>query len=394
MATTSAPWPLAAAERAFQRHPDRLYLDCAAQGPQLRAARRALAQVAADPAWGWRGDPSTWRPRIEALRTLAAGLFDGNVDGVALVPSAAHALSIAAANLPLQAGDSVLLLHDEFPSNVLPWRQRCLDVGAQLVFARRTPGGDWTRAILDALASTPRITVLALSQVHWIDGTQVDLDRIAPAARAHGARLVLDLSQSLGALRVDLAAWQPEFVASVGYKWLLGPYGLAYLWAAPRWRQHGRPLEHGWMARDGDALWQVGSHGVAPLLAGARRFDADGVCDAARLAAAQAGLEQVLAWSSEGLEEALCARVDALWRALRAEGLGAWLPPGACAHFCGLRLPARAAEAIVAGLRTDGVAATWRQRHLRIAPHLHVSARRLAALAPRLRALAHAAGAS
>jgi len=353
----------------------------------------ALAQVAADPAWGWRGDPSTWRPRIEALRTLAACFFDGDADSVALVPSAAHAISIAAANLPLQAGDGVLLLDDEFPSNVMPWRQRCLDVGAQLVFAKRTPGSDWTRAILDALDSTPRITVLALSQVHWIDGTRVDLDRIAPAAQAQGARLVLDLSQSLGALRVDLAAWQPDFVASVGYKWLLGGYGLAYLWAAPRWRQHGRPLEHGWMARDGDALWQAGREGVAPLLAGGRRFDADGICDAARLAAAQAGLEQVLAWSREGLEEALCARVDLLSSALRAEGLAAWLPPGACAHFCGLRLPARAAEAIMAGLRADGVAATWRHGHLRIAPHLHVHARRLAALAPRLRALANAAGA-
>lgn len=393
MTTTSVPWPLATAARAFQRHPTGLYLDCAAQGLPLRTSRLAVAQVAADPSWGWRGNPSTWRQRVEALRTLTAGLFDGDADGVALVPSAAHALSIAAANMPLQAGDGVLLLDDEFPSNVLPWRQRCQDVGAQLVFARRSPGGDWTSAILDALDSTPRITVLALSQVHWIDGTRVDLDRIAPAARAHGARLVLDLSQSLGALRVDLASWQPEFVASVGYKWLLGPYGLAYLWTAPQWRPHGRPLEHGWMARDGDALWQAGSPGGGPLLAGARRFDADGVCDAARLAAAQAGLEQVVAWSSEGLQEALCARLESLLRAVRAEGLGAWLPPGACAHFCGLRLPARAAEAIVAGLRDDGVAATWRHGHLRIAPHLHMPARRLAALAPRLRALADAAGA-
>lgn len=394
MATTPPPWPLTDATRAFQRQGRGLYLDCAAQGPRLRSVRDAVVRVAADPAWGWTGDPATWRPRIESLRALAAGLFNGDAhadadgDGVAIVPSAAHGLSIAAANLPLQPGDAVLLLDGEFPSNVLPWRQRCSEVGARLLFARRRAGQDWGDAVLQALAEDPRIAVLALSQVHWIDGTRIDLDRIAPAARARGARLVLDLSQSLGALRVDLAGWQPDFVASVGYKWLLGPYGLAYLWASPAWRERGLPLEQGWMARDLDAQWQVEPADAAPWLPGARRFDADGVCDAPRLAAATAALEQVLAWSHEGLEAALCARIDALSSALRRAGLGAWLPEGDSAHFCGLRLPPGVAPAVMAGLQADGIAATWRRGHLRVAPHLHVGPRRLAALVARLRDLA------
>ena len=213
-----------------------------------------------------------------------------------MIPSAAYGLSVAARNVPLHAKQAVLLLEGQFPSNLLPWRMRCAEVGASLVFAKRRADQDWTSAVLDALDAHPDVAVLALPQAHWRDGSVLDLARISERARARGASLVLDLSQSLGAMPVDLDAWQPDFVIAVGYKWLLGGYGLAWLWAAPRWRDHGQPLEHGWMANDRDALWHADSRGEVVPLAGARRFDADGVCDAMRLAMAEAALRQVLAW--------------------------------------------------------------------------------------------------
>ena len=130
-------------------------------------------------------------------------------DGVAFVPSAAYGMSIAARNTPLARGQSVLVLDDQFPSSVLPWRQRCDEAGAQLVVVRRADGQDWTDAVLHALASDPGIHVLVLPQAHWRDGALLDLDRIAVQVHAREARLVLDLSQSLGVLPVRLDAWRP-----------------------------------------------------------------------------------------------------------------------------------------------------------------------------------------
>ena len=383
-----APLPIATAIDAFVVADGQLYLDCAAHGPPLRSVHAAATAALHDGSTHWFG--AEWRERVEHVRALAARLFDRDADALALVPSAAYGLGVAARNLPLQRGQAVLVLDGQFPSNLLPWQRRCAEAGARLVFARRDAQNDWTAAVLRALDEEPGIATLALPHVHWRDGTLLDLAAIARRARGCGARLVLDLSQSLGALPLDLEAWQPDFVVAVGYKWVLGPYGLAYLWTAPCWRDAGTPLEHGWMACDNAALWRIDGNGDFESLPGAHRFDADGVCDLMRLAMAEAALTQVLAWGVADLGTALRARMRAFVGALREHGLGAWLPADEVAHFCALQPPAEDAEALAATLRTQCVVFTRHNGRFRIAPHLHVTIAQLEALAGRIADMASA----
>lgn len=352
-----------------------LYLDSAAHGPPLRSVRSAGIQALQRSTTSWFGG-GQWREDVERVRALAAQLFDDDDDAIAMVPSAGYGLSVAARNVPLSPGQSVLVLDGQFPSNLLPWRQRCAQVGAHLHIVRRAGGQDWTSAVLAALDADHDIGVLALPQAYWRDGALLDLTRISSAARARAGqtRLILDLSQSLGALPLQLEGWQPDFVVAVGYKWLLGGYGLAWLWAAPQWRDHGQPLEHSWMAHDRDALWSPGSDAAIAPLAGARRFDAGGVCDAPRLAMAEAGLRQVLDWGVPWIASELRQRTDALDAGLDANGLGALRTAGHAAHFCGVRPPAAKMEAVAAALSHAGVVVTRHYDCLRIAPHLHVTA--------------------
>ena len=379
--TSPAPVPLLTAIDAFVAA-DGLYLDCAAHGPPLCGVSAAAMTALQDDNTNWFG--THWRERVERVRTLAAQLFDGDADAVALVPSAAYGLSLAARNLPLQRGEAVLVLDGQFPSNLLPWQQRCVEVGARMVVARRDARHDWTAAVLRALDDAPGIVTLALPHVHWQDGTLLDLTTIANRAHERDARLVLDLSQSLGALPVDMDEWRPDFVVAVGYKWLLGPYGLAYVWAAPHWRDAGVPLEHGWMACDTDALWQAAGNAETKPMAGARRFDADGVCDLTRLAMAEAALTQILAWGVSNIAMALRVRTETFASALRAHGLGDWLPANPVAHFCALQPPAEYVETLAQALSAEGVVLTLHKGRLRIAPHLHVSPTQLETLATRI----------
>jgi selenocysteine lyase/cysteine desulfurase len=209
----------------------------------------------------------------------------------------------------------------------------------------------------------------------------LDLDRIAMQAHARQARLVLDLSQSLGVLPVRLDAWKPEFVIAVGYKWLLGGYGLAWLWAAPQWRENGKALEQGWMAYDQDAFWQPGNTAIVGPLPGARRYDAGGVCDAMRLSMAEAGLAQVQAWGIPAITAQLRLRTDALARALEQRGLGALRRPGHAPHICGLRPPAERFDAVATALQRAGIIVTVGPECLRVAPHLHVGVDEMARVA-------------
>ncbi len=364
--------PLHFAEK-FSVDANALYLDSAAQGPRLHAALaagHAMLDVETSP---WILSYDEQEIRIETLRTrMAQALFDGDADGLALVPSAAYALATAARNLALVPGDAVLVLDAQFPSNVLPWQQRCAETGARMVVARRAAGQDWTDAVLATIEAQPRLRIVAVEHAHWHDGALLDLDRVAQRTRAAGAALVLDLSQSLGALQVDLARWQPDFIAAVGYKWLLGSAGLAWLWVAPRWREQGIAIEQHWSARDAE-VWQFGSDRAPRHRAGARRFDAGGVTDPLRVAVADAASTQLQAWGVETIRERLRQLTAAFDVALDAHGLSAWRTPGHAPHFTALRAPDPAQlQAAADALRRERVICTQRAGLLRIAPHLHV----------------------
>jgi len=370
------PLPLppsgAALRDAFLLDPQRLYLDCAAHAPRLRSVQAATeAMLAREALQPWTQDWEGLLALIERVRIQAAAWCDGDADGVALVPSVAYALSVAAANVPLAAGEAVLVLAGQFPSNLLPWQQRCVDGGAR-VRVVDDPRGDWTPAVLDALHAHPDIRGLALPQTYWRDGRLLDLDRIADAAHARGAWLVLDLSQSLGALPADLARWRPAFVACAGYKWLLGADGLAWLWAAPEWRAQGCTLEHSWFNRAARDDWRFPLDQPAAFLSGARRFDGSGLVDRLRLAKADAAFAQLAAWDRTALVEHLALRTTALRDALQARDVPLPVAMPTSPHILGIRPSPAQWERCVRALEAAHIDITARHGVLRIAPHLHV----------------------
>lgn len=373
------------AKSAFSMPDDLLYVDCAALGPRLRSVTSAGLDAIEASATPWALTWEAWEARIEALRNSAADLlFDGDRDGLAMVPSAAHGIATAARNLPLAAGNAVLVLDGQFPSNLLPWQQRCTEIGARMVAVRRNAEQDWSDAICAALDADPRVRIVALSHVDWIDGASLDLDRIAPQVHACGAALVLDLSQSLGMLPVNLAHWRPDFIVAVGFKWLLASNGLAWLWASPRWRDAGIAIDQHWSARDAGEDWRFSTALAPPYRRGARRFDAGGVADAPRLAMAQAALDKIADWEVPWIATQLRALTAAFDEALDAHGLDAWKTRGHAPHFTALRPPANRLRAVADGLRRERVICTERYGLLRIAPHLHVDTddmRRVAAIA-------------
>lgn len=376
------PLPLHAARDAFVRPEHTLYLDFAAQNLRLRSAH-ASAQAALDAVTRpWEASWDAWAAQAERVRVQAAALFDGDADGVAFVPSAAYGLALAARALPLHAGEAVLVLDDAFPSNLLPWQQRCREIGARLVAVHR--GTDATASVLEAIERTPALRTVALEHTHWHDGGRLDLDAIADACHARGIALVLDLSQSLGALPARIARWRPAFAVSVGYKWLLGAHGLCVLWASPHWREHAAPIEAHWSAHCAREDWSFAASRANTPRAGARRFDAGEIVDTLRLSVAEAAFTQLHAWGVG----AISARLGALTARLRAHLADAFDMPGDGApHFVGLGPRDATLEACVQALRRERIVCTARHGRLRIAPHLHVDEADIDRLASVLRAV-------
>jgi selenocysteine lyase/cysteine desulfurase len=353
----------------FEMPDDIAYLNCAYMGPLSRRARLAGEAGVARKAQPWNVTAQDFFTESEETRALFARLVGADTDGVAIIPSASYGVALAAANLPVAAGQRILVLEDQFPSNLYVWRDLAARAGATLVTIPRPADDDWTAAVLAELDE--RTAVAALPNAHWTDGGLLELAHIGERARAVGAALVVDGSQSVGAAPFDVSAIQPDFLICAAYKWLLGPYSLGFLYAAPH-RRAGRPLEWNWITR-------CGSEDFARLVdysdefqPGARRYDAGERSNFALMPIAKAALEQILEWSVEEIAATLRTMTDEI--ASRAASLGLKFAPATLrvSHLIGLRakilpagLPARLAQSqVYVSVRGDSI---------RVSPHLYTT---------------------
>lgn len=363
--------PLPCQRHLFDLPREIAYFNAAYMTPLLRASLEAGRAGLARKARPWTIRPADFFAEPERARELAAKLLGVDAEGVAIVPAASYGIAVATANLRVGPGRRVLVLADQFPSNLYPWRRLVAEQGGEVVAVEAGPDGALGPALLAALDE--RVAVVALPHCRWTDGRIVDLEAVAKRCRAVGAALVLDLTQSAGALPLDLAAVAPDFVVIATYKWLLGPYGLGFLWVAPRHRS-GRPLEEGWITRAGAEDFARLVDYTDAYAPGARRFDVGERSSFALLPAAIAALEQLLAWGVPRIAATL-ARTN---RALAARLAGLGLEPLAeelrGPHFLGLRLPEGAPADLVERLAEAGVLVSRRGGHLRITPHLYTDA--------------------
>jgi len=354
----------------FAIPPDVAYFNTASLSPQLHSVRGAGESALRRRGEPWRITSQDWFGDVERLRGLAGELFGADAEGVALIPATSYGFAVAARNLALRPGSRILVLAEEYPSGIYTWRRQARRLGASVLTVQRPPGGSWTEAVLAALDE--RVSLVSVPNVHWTDGSPLDIESIGNRTRDVGARLVVDASQSLGALPFDVGRVRPDFVVSVGYKWLLGPFGLGYLYVAEEHRG-GEPLEENWILR-------AGSEDFAALVdyrdeyqPGARRFDVGQRTNFELTPMAIAALEQLLAWGIPSISATLAATTDTIRTRLAAIGLE--VPPEArrAPHLLGVALPPAIRAGLVPALERANCFVALRGRSMRIAPHLHVT---------------------
>lgn len=356
--------------RLFDLPREVIYLNTCGAGPRLHAvnaaARRALSSSAHAGSARPDDDP---RAPVEALRQRTAETLGTDADALAYCPSVSYGMSTAALNLTVAAGQNVVVVDREHPSNHMAWQHACAEAAAQLRTACRGNDDDWTAAVIRQIDA--RTAVVCVPQAHWIDGRLLDLERIACAARAVGAALVIDASQSLGLLPMAFETVQPDFVIAPGHKWLLGAYGLGWLWAAPKWRAHGQPLERSIAARQADGDFAALRH-LPPYREGARRFDFGAHAHPIAVPMALAAITQMQRWGLTALRTRVAALITHLEARLAQRGLADGLVPGHAPHFCAWVPPRERLVDVTAAVRDAGCIVACRAGALRIAPYLHV----------------------
>jgi selenocysteine lyase/cysteine desulfurase len=344
------------------------YLNCAYMSPQLRSAREVGERAVSRKSRPWELTPDDFFEDSEKSRALFARLVSGEADGVALIPSVSYGIAVAAANVDVREGQKILILEDQFPSNVYAWRELTARSGAKLVTVPRPADLDWASAILENLDE--RTAVVAVPNCHWTDGSLIDLARVGERAREVGAALVVDGIQSIGAHPFDVREVRPDFLVAAAYKWLLGPYGVGFVYVGEEWRG-GTPIEHNWINRRG-------SEDFADLVAyedafqpGARRYDVGERNNFVLLPMANEALSQLFDWGVENISATIGSLTDFIEEEAKERGVEAIPAQRRVRHMIGLRLGSRVPEDLAARLARENVFVSVRGESVRVSPHLY-----------------------
>ncbi len=182
----------------------------------------------------------------DAARPAAARLIGARPEDIALVENTSHGLAIAAAAIPLEAGDNILVPDLEYLQVPLPWRQQPAPSAPEI---RLVPHADGTLPVdRFAAAADGRTRAVVMSSVQWSNGFRADLDAIGAFCRERRIWFVVDGIQQLGAFPIDVGRTPVDILVTGGHKWLNAPFGAGFMYINPAVRDRLRPSVAGYLS--------------------------------------------------------------------------------------------------------------------------------------------------
>jgi selenocysteine lyase/cysteine desulfurase len=353
------------------------YLNCAYTSPLLKAAReagRTAIQAKANP---WNITSGDFFTTAETARELFARLIGCAPEDVALVPAVSYGISLAARNLPVERGQAIVVLQDQFPSNVYAWMRLASEKEAFVKTVQRPEDNDWTTAVLETIDTSTAI--VAVQNCHWTDGNLLDLVKVSEKCRSLGAALVVDGIQSIGALPFSIDRVQPDFLAAASHKWLLGAYSFGFCYVAPKWHG-GIPLEENWFNRAGSEDFSRLVDYRESYQPGARRFDQGEASNFILSPIAAVGIKQILEWGVADIAETLRSKTDTIAERAQQMGLSVAPPQLRAPHLIGISKPGGFNKDLPLLLAQDNVFVSVRGESIRISPHVYTTEEDIARL--------------
>ena len=348
------------------------YLNAAGWSPLPLSVQEAGRRGVARKGRPWLIDQAFATQQHERARGAAARLIHADPSDIALISSIAYGVATAAKGLAVPAGSRVLVLKDDHSSPVLEWMTRAGDEGFTVEVVQRPEDGDWTAAVVAAIArrGAAPIALASISSVHWSDGGLVDLDRVGAALRAQGAALLVDATHGAGVLAMDVRTLDPDFLIFPTYKWLLGPYGRAFLYVAKR-HQEKTPLEQTSYGRRSVRAEQPTYFADTRYVADARRFDMGERDHFISLEMASIGMEMMAAWGSAAIVERLAMLTARLADGLRQTDVVVPETRVRAPHVLCLGFPGGLPSGLVERLATENIHVAPRLGRMRISPHVY-----------------------
>jgi selenocysteine lyase/cysteine desulfurase len=352
---------------------DVCYLNAAGWSPLPRVTQEAGRAAVARKGQPWKLTPDFAESQHERARAAAAALIGAEPRDVALVSSVGYGVSIAGKVLAIPRGSRVLVLENDHTSPVLEWMSRADAQEFTIETVAQPANGDWTSAVLEAIErnGAPPVALASISSIHWSDGCMLDIQAIRDALRRHGAALLVDATHGVGVIATDVKTLDPDFLMFPTYKWVLGPYGRAFVYIAKR-HQDSVPLEQTAFGRRNVKAENPVYFADPRYLPDARRFDMGERDHFISMEMASIGMELLAKWGAAAVVERLRALTRRIAQAL--DGTNTVQMHGErfrAPHILSLGFAGGLPPALVPALAGQQIYVAPRLGRMRISPHVY-----------------------
>ena len=365
--------------------PDRVtYLNCAYMSPLLKSAEKAGIRGLRTKRNPANISPADFFKDSELLREEFAKLINaGNPKRIAIIPSVSYGMATVSQNLAISAREKIVVAAEQFPSNYYPWQRLAGENGAEVVVVAppeepTSRGKIWNERILEAIDNKTR--AVAIGNVHWADGTLFMLKEIRKRTRDVGALLIVDGTQSIGALPFDVMQIQPDALICAGYKWLLGPYsiGLAYY---GEYFDDRKPIEENWINRLNSEDFTLLVNYESSYQDGSLRYDVGEHSNFILVPMLLKGVQQLNRWGVPDIQMYCKSITEKSIQLLLQHGL--WVEHEAfrSSHLFGVRIHGKDFQKVKADLVKNKIYVSYRGDAIRVSPHVYNDENDLAKLA-------------
>lgn len=353
---------------------DHHYLNCSYLSPLLKRVEQAGVEGVRGKSRPWETTPDRFFHDSETVRSLFAELIHAEEPNqVAIMPAVSYGMGTVVNNLPKSPGKQIIIAEEQFPSNVYPWEAYAKRTGNSIkriaapVGEKR--GEKWNEAILNSINNSTLL--VALGNVHWTDGTVFRIREISEKVHSFGGYFVMDGTQSVGALPLNVQDVNPDALICAGYKWLMGPYGISLGYFGPR-LTGGIPLEEGWIVRKNSEDFTALIDYEEDYQPGAKRYDMGQRSNFITLPMMREALMQVREWGIHNIQSYIRSLSEPLIPALIDSDYKIEEDEYRAPHMFGARVPVGTKmKSVREALQSRNIHVSVRGSAIRISPNVY-----------------------
>lgn len=282
------------------------YFNCAYMSPLLKSVEAAGIQGVSRKSAPFKIFNTDFFEPVDEVRKLFSELINAqDFERIAVIPSVSYGIANCIKNIPIEKGQNIVIIEEQFPSNYYSWKRLEEEKGVKIRITKaptelNNRGKVWNEQLLNHIDKNT--AAVSIPIVHWADGTKFDIKAISQKCKEVGAYFIIDGTQSVGALPFDIQEIKPDALICVAYKWLLGPYSFGVAYYGERF-DNGIPIEENWINRKGSDDFRKLVNYQSEYRPKAFRYSVGEPADFIALPMLKESLKQLLEWGPKAIQD-------------------------------------------------------------------------------------------